>query len=161
MDIKESDIVIMGVLLPVIMCCADGGLAQHGKQGEGKKSLLSGVPKSLPALLKAFRIGEKTSRVGFDWPGAEGILDKVDILIGDVKWMNIIGKWVLLAMLTYFVSIALYICTHHPVTQVEVHNLEEAMNAGEILHYENEKNIARNNAKLDFIVEYVQHEKEK
>ena len=48
------------------------------KQDEGKISLLSGVPKSLPALLKAFRVGEKTSRVGFDWPNAEGILAKIE-----------------------------------------------------------------------------------
>ena len=88
----------------------------------------------------------------------EGILDKVDILIGDVKWMNIIGKWVLLAMLTYFVSIALYIFTQHPVTQVEVHNLEHAMHEGEKLHYDNERNIARNNAKLDLIIKYVQED---
>lgn len=48
------------------------------KKAEGKDSILSGVPKSLPALLKAFRIGEKTSRVGFDWQNADGILAKVE-----------------------------------------------------------------------------------
>lgn len=48
------------------------------KKTEGKDSLLGGVPKNLPALLKAFRIGEKTSRVGFDWKDAEGILSKVE-----------------------------------------------------------------------------------
>lgn len=48
------------------------------KKSEGKKTLLGGVPKSLPALLMAFRLGEKTSRVGFDWPDAEGILSKVE-----------------------------------------------------------------------------------
>lgn len=48
------------------------------KKKEGKKSILGGVPGELPALLKAFRLGEKTSRVGFDWPNAEGILKKVE-----------------------------------------------------------------------------------
>lgn len=48
------------------------------KQEEGKKSIISGVPPALPSLLKAFRLGEKTSRVGFDWPDAEGILAKVE-----------------------------------------------------------------------------------
>lgn len=48
------------------------------KKSEGKKTLLGGVPKGLPALLTAFRIGEKTSRVGFDWKDAEGILAKVE-----------------------------------------------------------------------------------
>lgn len=48
------------------------------KKKEGKKTVLGGVPKALPSLLKAFRLGEKTSRVGFDWPDAEGILGKVE-----------------------------------------------------------------------------------
>ncbi len=48
------------------------------KMAEGKKSVVGGVPKNLPALLKAFRLGEKTSRVGFDWGDAEGILAKVE-----------------------------------------------------------------------------------
>lgn len=48
------------------------------KKNEGKKSVLGGVPEKLPALLKAFRLGEKTSRVGFDWSNAEGILEKVE-----------------------------------------------------------------------------------
>ncbi|MBI4126974.1 MAG: nucleoside triphosphate pyrophosphohydrolase [Deltaproteobacteria bacterium] len=51
------------------------------KQKEGgtqKKSVLGGIPKALPALLKAYRLGEKTSRVGFDWTNAEGILKKIE-----------------------------------------------------------------------------------
>ncbi len=48
------------------------------KKKEGKKTVLGGVPKSLPSLLKAFRLGEKTSRVGFDWSDSEGILLKVE-----------------------------------------------------------------------------------
>lgn len=48
------------------------------KREEGKKSVLGGVPDTLPALLKAFRVGEKTSRVGFDWEDADGILSKIE-----------------------------------------------------------------------------------
>jgi tetrapyrrole methylase family protein/MazG family protein len=48
------------------------------KKKEGKKSLLGGVPKTLPALLKAFRLGQKASRVGFDWADTEGVLAKVE-----------------------------------------------------------------------------------
>lgn len=48
------------------------------KKDEGKKkSILGGVPNELPALLKAFRIGEKARRVGFDWEDADGILSKL------------------------------------------------------------------------------------
>lgn len=41
------------------------------------KGLLDGVPKALPALLRAYRTGEKASGVGFDWPDAEGPKAKV------------------------------------------------------------------------------------
>jgi XTP/dITP diphosphohydrolase len=37
------------------------------KLSEGKKSVLSGVPKSLPAMVKAMRIQEKAKQVGFEW----------------------------------------------------------------------------------------------
>lgn len=46
------------------------------KKKEGKSSILSGVPKTLPALLKAFRLCEKASHVGFDWEKVEDILEK-------------------------------------------------------------------------------------
>jgi len=42
------------------------------------KGVLDGVPPSLPALLRAFRIGEKAARVGFDWPDVKGPRSKVD-----------------------------------------------------------------------------------
>ena len=47
------------------------------KRKEGKKYLLEGIPKCLPALLRAEKIQEKASRVGFDWPSVEGALDKL------------------------------------------------------------------------------------
>lgn len=47
------------------------------KLTEGKKSVLSGVPSSLPSLVKAYRIQEKTSQVGFDWEKKEQVWEKV------------------------------------------------------------------------------------
>ncbi|MEX0312906.1 MAG: nucleoside triphosphate pyrophosphohydrolase [Allomuricauda sp.] len=47
------------------------------KLKEGKKSVLEGVPNSLPALVKANRIQEKVSGVGFDWEQPEQVFDKV------------------------------------------------------------------------------------
>ena len=44
---------------------------------KGDRGLLDGVPKSLPALTRAQRIGEKVGRVGFDWPDVEGSRKKV------------------------------------------------------------------------------------
>ncbi len=47
------------------------------KLQEGKKSVLQGVPKSLPALVKAFRIQEKAKQVGFEWENKEQVYEKV------------------------------------------------------------------------------------
>ncbi|MEZ4951314.1 MAG: MazG family protein [Saprospiraceae bacterium] len=47
------------------------------KLKEGKKSVLAGVPKSLPAMVKAYRMQEKTKQVGFEWENAEQVWDKV------------------------------------------------------------------------------------
>ena len=47
------------------------------KLKEGKKSVLEGVPKSLPALVKASRIQEKVKGVGFDWEKPEQVWEKV------------------------------------------------------------------------------------
>ena len=47
------------------------------KMTEGRKSALGGVPHSLPALVKAYRIQEKASGVGFDWDKASQVWDKV------------------------------------------------------------------------------------
>ena len=47
------------------------------KLKEGKKSVLEGVPNNLPALVKAYRIQEKVSAVGFDWNQKEAVLEKV------------------------------------------------------------------------------------
>ncbi len=47
------------------------------KLSEGKKSVLAGVPASLPALVKAIRLQEKARQVGFDWDHAGQVLDKV------------------------------------------------------------------------------------
>ena len=47
------------------------------KLKEGKKSVLSGVPRSLPAMVKAYRMQEKTKQVGFEWENADQVWDKV------------------------------------------------------------------------------------
>ena len=47
------------------------------KLKEGKKSVLEGVPKSLPALVKANRIQEKVAGVGFDWEHPEQVFEKL------------------------------------------------------------------------------------
>jgi MazG family protein len=48
------------------------------KMKEGKKSVLSGVPKSLPSMVKAMRLQEKAKQVGFEWDNKEQVWDKVE-----------------------------------------------------------------------------------
>lgn len=48
------------------------------KMQEGKKSVLSGVPKSLPAVVKAARIQDKAKQVGFEWENKEDVWKKVE-----------------------------------------------------------------------------------
>ena len=49
------------------------------------KSVLAGVPPSLPALLRASRLTEKASRVGFDWRRTDDVFEKVEEEIGETR----------------------------------------------------------------------------
>ena len=55
------------------------------KLKEGNKSVLEGVPRSLPSLVKAGRIQDKARGVGFDWDNAEQVWDKVTEEINELK----------------------------------------------------------------------------
>ena len=55
------------------------------KLQEGKKSVLGGVPKSLPAMVKAYRMQEKTAQVGFEWDNKEQVWEKVEEEIQELK----------------------------------------------------------------------------
>ena len=55
------------------------------KLKEGKKSVLEGVPNSLPAIVKAFRIQEKARGIGFDWDNKTQVWDKVLEEIDELK----------------------------------------------------------------------------
>jgi len=55
------------------------------KLKEGKKSVLEGVPKSLPAIVKSFRIQEKVRGIGFDWDNKNQVWEKVVEEIAELK----------------------------------------------------------------------------
>ncbi len=55
------------------------------KLKEGKKSVLQGVPNGLPALVKANRIQDKVSGVGFDWERPEQVWEKVQEELGELQ----------------------------------------------------------------------------
>lgn len=48
------------------------------KERGGNRTVLAGVPAALPALVKAFRVQEKASHIGFDWESSDQVWDKVD-----------------------------------------------------------------------------------
>lgn len=55
------------------------------REGKGAESILGRIPQSLPALLKAQRLQERASRVGFDWDNIEDVLKKLEEEIGEFK----------------------------------------------------------------------------
>jgi XTP/dITP diphosphohydrolase len=55
------------------------------KMKEGHRSVLAGVPISLPAMIKAHRIQDKARAVGFDWEKRDQVWDKVSEEIQEVK----------------------------------------------------------------------------
>jgi len=57
---------------------------EQRKARRSDDSILAGVPATLPALLGAYRISQKASGVGFDWPDVAGVLDKLEEELGEV-----------------------------------------------------------------------------
>lgn len=55
------------------------------KEKDGNKSVLSGVPRALPSMIKAYRIQDKARNVGFDWEKKEDVWDKVREELGELQ----------------------------------------------------------------------------
>lgn len=55
------------------------------KEKDGNKTILSGIPSSLPSLVKAYRIQDKARNAGFDWENREDVWDKVKEEIGEFQ----------------------------------------------------------------------------
>ena len=55
------------------------------KEKGGNKTVLGGIPDSLPSLIKAYRIQDKVANVGFDWEKKEDVWDKVKEEIGEFE----------------------------------------------------------------------------
>ncbi|MGC6426388.1 MAG: nucleoside triphosphate pyrophosphohydrolase [Akkermansiaceae bacterium] len=68
----------------------DGVLQQwdeikRAEKGEEQKPYLHGVGKGLPALLRSAKLQKRASKVGFDWPDTDGIIEKIEEELGEVK----------------------------------------------------------------------------
>ena len=55
------------------------------KEKDGNRTVLDGVPTSLPALIKAYRMQDKARNVGFDWERREQVWDKVSEELGELR----------------------------------------------------------------------------
>lgn len=58
---------------------------RKNEEGKIKKSILEGIPKELPALIRAHRIQARAAKVGFDWKQVEDVIDKLDEEIGEFR----------------------------------------------------------------------------
>ena len=59
--------------------------AAEGRDPVRPKTTLSGVPKTLPSLLRAYEISARAAAVGFDWTRAEDVLDKIEEEVAEVR----------------------------------------------------------------------------
>lgn len=50
-----------------------------------KQSILAGIPRDLPALMKAYELQKRASKVGFDWPELQEVFDKIEEELGELK----------------------------------------------------------------------------
>jgi nucleoside triphosphate diphosphatase len=58
---------------------------EQKENGEARRSILRGVPKSMPALLRAHEIGTRVAAVGFDWAKSSEVVDKIEEEVGELR----------------------------------------------------------------------------
>ena len=58
---------------------------KRAEKGDEEKPYLHGVGKGLPALLRSAKLQKKASKVGFDWPATDGMVEKIEEEFGEVK----------------------------------------------------------------------------
>ncbi|WP_448820277.1 nucleoside triphosphate pyrophosphohydrolase [Cetobacterium sp.] len=61
-------------------------IKKEEKEHAERASILDGVPKGMPALLRAEKLQKKASKVGFDWSEVHGVIDKVEEEIGELRY---------------------------------------------------------------------------
>lgn len=58
---------------------------ERAARGQPRREMFDGIPKTLPALLAAYEIGQRAAATGFDWPAANDVLDKVEEEIRELR----------------------------------------------------------------------------
>ena len=83
---KESETLALGATKPKNAASVEKTWEQIKQQEkDGNERVLSGVPNSLPSLIKAYRIQDKARNVGFDWKEKEDVWDKVHEELEELK----------------------------------------------------------------------------
>lgn len=59
--------------------------AEKAQKADVQSSLLDDIPRSMPAMLEASKLGSRAAKVGFDWPNAGGLFEKLDEEIAELK----------------------------------------------------------------------------
>jgi MazG family protein len=59
--------------------------AREREQGQEAQTTLSGIPKAMPALLRAYKIGHRAAAVGFDWQRAADVMDKIEEEVAELR----------------------------------------------------------------------------
>lgn len=77
----------------------------------------------------------------------------------NIKWMNIIGRWILVSMLGYFIALGYFIFMNEWVEKEDIRTMDRIIQQGEVLHYFNERNIA--DLKTDIEILKIKHKDDK
>lgn len=115
------------------------------KLKEGKTSVIGGVPKSLPATVKAMRLQEKAKQVGFEWESANQVWDKVEEEIGELK--QAIAQKDQLNVEEEFGDLIFSLINYARFLQIDAENALERTNLKFIYRFSRMEQIAASNGK--------------
>ena len=83
------------------------------------------------------------------------ILSYLDTMSADIKWMNIIGKWVLATMFGYYIVIGLYVLNNDFIDKRDLSKIEKNIGDTKKMYYEENKDIAIIKSSLDSVKFYM------
>lgn len=115
------------------------------KLKEGKKSVIGGVPKSLPATVKAMRLQEKAKQVGFEWENKDQVWEKVEEEIDELK--EAIGTGSQQKMEEEFGDVVFSLINYARFLQIDAENALERTNKKFIHRFTEMEKIAMEHGK--------------
>ena len=115
------------------------------KLKEGKKSVLSGVPRSLPATVKAMRLQEKAKQVGFEWENKDQVWQKVEEEMKELK--EVIGTGQQEKVEEEFGDLIFSLINYARFLQVDAENALELTNKKFIHRFTQMEKLALNDGK--------------